>query len=158
MGFATHLGPWLLGTVKNTTGTTAGTIRNMGATIVAQNFTVSQTDGTSALTVGSIPAGSLITSIQLITTTAFTSGTMSLSIGGTVINSSITLPTTVGVSAVSVAATTAAAGEINNVGATDALISYTLTSPVGSGAQATLVIGYIVRDSNGAANPTSTQN
>ena len=39
MGFATHLGPWLLGTVKNTTGTTAGTIRNMGATIVAQTYT-----------------------------------------------------------------------------------------------------------------------
>ena len=41
MGFATHLGPWLLGTVKNTTGTTAGTIRNMGATIVAQTYTAS---------------------------------------------------------------------------------------------------------------------
>jgi len=39
MGFATHLGPWLLGTVKNTTGTTAGTIRNMGATTVAQTYT-----------------------------------------------------------------------------------------------------------------------
>jgi len=40
MGFATHLGPWLLGTVKNTTGTTAGTIRNTGCTSVAQNATV----------------------------------------------------------------------------------------------------------------------
>ena len=40
MGFASHLGPWLLGTVKNTTGTTAGTIRNMGATIVAQQANV----------------------------------------------------------------------------------------------------------------------
>ena len=36
MAFATRLGPWLLGTVKNTTGTTAGTINNLGATIVAQ--------------------------------------------------------------------------------------------------------------------------
>jgi len=40
MGFATHLGPWLLGTVKNTTGTTAGTIRNMGATTVNQTATM----------------------------------------------------------------------------------------------------------------------
>jgi hypothetical protein len=158
MGFATHLGPWLLGTVKNTTGTTAGSIRNMGATIVAQTFTVSQADGTNALTVGSIPAGSLITSIQLITTTAFTSGTMSLSIGGTVINGSITLPTAVGTSAVSVAATTAAAAEVNNVGTIDSLVSYTLTTPVGAGAQTTMVIAYIVRNSDGAANPTSTQN
>ena len=30
MGFATHLGPWLLGTVKETTGTTPGTVRNTG--------------------------------------------------------------------------------------------------------------------------------
>lgn len=157
MGFATHLGPWLLGTVKNTTGTTAGAIRNMGASIVAQNFTVSQSDGTNAITVGAIPAGSLITSIQLITTSAFTSGSMSLSIGGTVINGSITLPTAAGVSAVSVAATTAAAAEVNNVGTTDALISYTLTSPVGAGAQATVVVAYIVRGSDGAANPTNTQ-
>ena len=36
MGFATHLGPWLLGTVKDTTGTTAGTIRNTGCTTVAR--------------------------------------------------------------------------------------------------------------------------
>ena len=39
MAVATHLGPWLLGTVKDTTGTTAGTIRNIGATIVAQSYT-----------------------------------------------------------------------------------------------------------------------
>ena len=32
MAIASHLGSWLLGTVKNTTGTTAGTIRNTGAT------------------------------------------------------------------------------------------------------------------------------
>ena len=44
MGFATHLGPWLLGTVKNTTGTTAGTIRNTGATVVAQPITIGFAD------------------------------------------------------------------------------------------------------------------
>ena len=38
MGFATHLGPWLLGTVRNTTGTTVGTIENCGATVVSQTF------------------------------------------------------------------------------------------------------------------------
>jgi hypothetical protein len=30
MGFASHLGPWLLGTVKYTTGTTVGTIAEHG--------------------------------------------------------------------------------------------------------------------------------
>ena len=41
MGFATHLGPWLLGTVKNTTGTTAGSVQNMGGTVVAQTNSTS---------------------------------------------------------------------------------------------------------------------
>ena len=43
MGFATHLGPWLLGTIKNTTGTTVGTIENLGATVVSQTFKKSYT-------------------------------------------------------------------------------------------------------------------
>ena len=40
MGIATHLGPWLLGTVKDTSGTTAGTVRNIGATMVTQSVTL----------------------------------------------------------------------------------------------------------------------
>ena len=40
MPSAFHLGPWLLGTVKNTQGTTAGTIRNVGATLAAQTVLV----------------------------------------------------------------------------------------------------------------------
>jgi hypothetical protein len=38
MGFATHLGPWLLGTIKNTTGTTVGSLENLGATVCSQTF------------------------------------------------------------------------------------------------------------------------
>ena len=47
MGFATHLGPWLLGTVKNTTGTTAGTVCNTGCTVVAQSGTTTVADTTA---------------------------------------------------------------------------------------------------------------
>jgi len=152
MGFATHLGPWLLGTVKNTTGTTAGTIRNMGATIVAQTATISQTDS-GATTAFVLPAGALITSIQLITpTTAFSSGTITVTVAGTTFVNGASLPTTLGVSALTIATTGATVA--NNVGSTDAIVSYTLGTPVGSGAQSTLVIAYIVRESNGAANPT----
>jgi hypothetical protein len=156
MGFATHLGPWLLGTVKNTTGTTAGTIRNTGTTIVAQNFTVSQTD-TGTVTAGALPAGALITAIQLITpVTAFTSGTISISIAGTVVVNGASLPTTLGVTALTVATT--GAPVVNNVGATDALITYTLGTPVGTGAQSTLVIAYTVRGSDGVQYQTTFQN
>lgn len=37
MGLASHLGPWLLGSIKNSTGGDPSNSRNMGATVVAQN-------------------------------------------------------------------------------------------------------------------------
>mgnify|MGYP003345421929 CR=1 FL=1 len=91
MGFATHLGPWLLGTVKNTTGTTAGTIRNTGCTVVAQTF---KRDYTGVTTAGAadviacLPAGSQIITINIDTLTAFTGSTAAnLTIGdGTTAN------------------------------------------------------------------------
>jgi hypothetical protein len=156
MGFATHLGPWLLGTVKSTTGTTSGTIDNTGCTIVAQNFTVSQTDS-GTITAGALPAGALITAVQLITpTTAFTSGTISISIGGVALVTAQNLPTALGVSALTIATTGGAPA--NNVGSTDALITYTLGTPVGSGAASTLVIAYMVRGSDGAQAQSTFQN
>jgi hypothetical protein len=156
MGFATHLGPWLLGTVKNTTGTTSGTIRNTGCSIVAQNFTVSQTDS-GTITAGSLPAGALITAVQVITpTTAFTSGTISISIGGVALVTTQNLPTALGVASLTIATTGGAPA--NNVGSTDALITYTLGSPVGSGAATTLVISYVVRNSDGGQYQTTFNN
>lgn len=156
MGFATHLGPWLLGTVKNTTGTTAGTIRNMGATIVSQSIAIG-TSGTAA-TAFVLPAGAQITSISFNCTTLYGAGTLKLSIGATDITNTATLPTaTAGVVAFTLgAASTTAAGLINNVGTTDAIVTYTLASATtGAG---TIVIAYVVRDSSGAANPTYSQN
>jgi hypothetical protein len=156
MGFATHLGPWLLGTLKSTTGTTAGTIRNLGASIVAQQATVSQTDS-GTITAMALPAGAMITSIQLITpTTAFSSGTITISIAGTTVVNGASLPTALGVSALTVATTGATI--VNNVGSTDALVTYTLGTPVGSGAASTLVIAYVVRDPSGSSYPSVTQN
>ena len=76
MGFATHLGPWLLGTVKNTTGTTAGTIQNTGATTVTQTKKVNYAGvvytADTTTTLFTIPAGAQITSIHIDTLVAFT--------------------------------------------------------------------------------------
>jgi len=152
MGFATHLGPWLLGTVKNTSGTTAGTIRNMGATIVSQQITIG-TSGTAA-TAFVLPAGATITSILFNCTTLYGAGTLKLSIGSTDITNNATLPTTTtGVVAFTLGAGGAtAAGLINNVGTSDAIVTYTLASATtGAG---TIVIAYVVRGSDGAANPS----
>lgn len=154
MAFASHLGPWLLGTVKNTTGSTAGLIRNMGATIVGQSKAVAYTDS-AASTAVVIPAGALITDISFITTTTFTAAsTITLSIGATAISTASTI-TTAGVASVAAAATTAAAALWANVGSTDAILTYTLSVGASSAGAGTLVVSYIVRESNGAANPAS---
>ena len=158
MGFATHLGPWLLGTVKSTTGTTAGTVRNMGATVVAQTIPVTFQTFTNSLTgtIGSIPAGSLITDVQIITSTVFSSATtLKITIGGTDVATASTI-TSVGVTSVSIASTFAALAA--NTGSTDDLITYTATGTALTTGAATVVIQYVVRNSDGAANPTSTQN
>ena len=158
MGFATHLGPWLLGTVKNTTGTTSGLVRNMGATVVAQTIPVTFNTFTASLTgtLGSIPAGSLITGVQIITSADFSSATtLKITIGGTDVATASTITST-GFISVTIASTFAALAA--NTGTTDDLITYTATGSSLTTGAATVVITYVVRDSNGNANPTTTQN
>lgn len=153
MAIATHLGPWLLGTVKNTTGTTAGTVRNIGATPVVQVKAVAFGDG-AATVAFALPAGSMIQNIQFNCTTLFGAGTLTASIGATAITGAFTLPTTnFGVSAVTFATTSAAAALIANTGTTDVLVTYTLSAAtLGAG---NLIIGYVVRNPDGTYYPTS---
>jgi len=154
MGFATHLGPWLLGTVKNTTGTTAGTIRNMGATVVSQSSNVVY--GTLTGTAFVLPAGAQVTDIKVVTTTVFSAATTcKLSIGGTDFTTTGTI-TSVGSASLGANATTP--GGWLNVGSTDAIVTYTLAGTALTTGAATIVISYVVRGSDGAANPTSLQN
>ena len=154
MGFATHLGPWLLGTVKNTTGTTAGTIRNMGATVVAQEANV--VFGTLTGTAFVLPAGALVTDVKVVTTTVFSAATtLKLSIGGTDFTTNGTI-TSVGSVALGANATTP--GGWLNVGSTDAIVTYTMAGTSLTTGAATVIISYVVLASDGAANPTSTQN
>ena len=155
MAFASHLGPWLLGTVKNTTGTTAGNIRNMGSTVVAQTIPVTAATFTSLTgTLGAIPAGALITDVQIITSTLFDSATTLIVTIGGVDTATATTITAAGVFPITLASTFASTAA--NVGSTDALITYTATGTPTSGA-ATIVVSYVVRNSNGAANPTGSQ-
>jgi hypothetical protein len=141
MAIATHLGPWLLGTVKNTTGTTAGTVRNTGATMVTQ--TVPLVAG-SAVTV-MLPAGSLIHAVQSLMTTG-AAGTPNVTVGSTVIG---TLSTAAGFNTLSV--TAGAVGTIANVGPVDILLSFTATAA----SAGTLVVAYTVRNSDGSTAPTA---
>lgn len=151
MGFATHLGPWLLGTVKNTTGTTAGTIRNMGATVVAQEANV--VFGTLTGTAFVLPAGALVTDVKVVTTTVFSAATtLALSIGGTAFTTTGTV-TSVGSVALGANATTP--GGWLNVGSTDAIVTYTMVGATLTTGAATVLISYVVLGSDGANNPAS---
>jgi hypothetical protein len=154
MGFATHLGPWLLGTVKNTTGNTAGTIRNTGCTVVSQSADVVY--GTLTGTACVIPAGAQIVGVTVVTTTVFSAATTcKLSIGGTDFTTNGTI-TNVG--SVDLAANATTPGGWLNVGATDALIAYTLAGSGLTTGAATIIISYAVRDSSGnQAQPANQQ-
>jgi hypothetical protein len=154
MAFATHLGPWLLGTLKDTTGTTAGTVRNTGATIVAQTKTIAYNDAAASLAMA-LPAGALITGMQLIQTTSMTSGTsgtFTVLVNG-VAAAAATITTGTAGTLTLAPASTAQAAIFNNVGATDALVTYTgATLSAGAG---TLVVSYMVRAADGSSFPVS---
>lgn len=160
MGFATHSGPWLLGTVKDTTGTTAGTIRNTGATTVAQvnsaSFSFGAVNASLTGNAAVLPAGALITRMQFITTELYSAAvTVKLSIGATDIVAATTV-TLAGIVAMTPVTSAAVASLINNVGSTDAIVTFTATEAgvltTGAG---TLVIEYVVRNSDGASVPAS---
>lgn len=141
MALASHLGPWLLGTVKNTTGTTAGLVRNMGATVVTQSVPLVAGSAVTLM----LPAGALIQDVSAYMTTGAV-GTPNVTVGGTIIG---TLSTAAGLNSLSV--TAANVGTMLNVGTTDAQLSYTATAATAG----TLVVTYVVRNSDGSTAPTS---
>jgi hypothetical protein len=145
MGFATHLGPWLLGTVKNTTGTTAPTTRNTGCTVVSQSANV--VFGTLTGNAIAIPAGSQIVDIKVVTTEVFSAATtLKLSNGGTDFTTTGTI-TSVGSVALGANATTPELWL--NTGSTDVFITYTMVGATLTTGAATIIITYAVRDSSG---------
>ena len=154
MGFATHLGPWLLGTNRYTTGTTATTLANTGCTVVSQSGNV--VFGTLTGNLIAVPAGSQIVDVKVVTTTVFSSAaTAALDIGGTAFTTTGTI-TSVGSVALGANATTP--GGWLNVGSSDVLINYTLTGTSLTTGAATIIVTYAVRNSDGSQHPSTTQN
>jgi hypothetical protein len=176
MGFATHLGPWLLGTNRYTTGTTAGTIRNTGVTLVSQTFKKDYTgQGTSAVasTICVLPAGAQISFIHIDTLVAFTGSTaanVTIGDGSTAAlywaSTDITSQGRAAVSNASAklaawcgAASTASPYGIG-VGPTDVTIVATLTPTVAAVTAGTVqyTIVYSVANSDGTQSPSGFQN
>ena len=173
MGFATHLGPWLLGTVKNTTGTTVGSIENLGATIVSQTFKKNYTGQAASATTDTIcvlPAGAQIVDIFVDTLVAFTGSTAAnLTIGdGTTANlywatSDITTQGRLAITNAAsklanwAGAATAASPNGAGIGATDVKVVATLTPTAAAVTAGTVqyTVMYVVANSNGAQFPAS---
>jgi hypothetical protein len=182
MGFATHLGPWLLGTVKNTTGTTAGTIRNMGATTVLQSATYTTAAGVStaapftdtAVTIAVLPAGSIIHAIIADVTTAFVGAsgatTLTFQTGNATTGLSTTYAAATQLGQLSGTSTLAAGRStvspnttniaiFNNVGTTDIIVQvvFATAGNYTSGGSANFQVVYAVRDTDGSGNPSPSQ-
>ena len=74
MGTSTFTGPLKAGDVLNTTGTTAGTVKNVGFVEMSQQVAVAQS-ATAAATTICIPANSTIIAIDVLVTAAWSSTT-----------------------------------------------------------------------------------
>jgi hypothetical protein len=174
MGIATHLGPWLLGTVKSTTGTTAGTLRNVGTTTVSQtkqvNYNGSVFNVAAVNNLFTLPAGSQILQFNIDTLTAFTGSTAANCIIGTAASTALFMASTdltsqgrvansafaAKLTAFSGAASTAAPDGIG-IGATDVIVQASLT-PTVANVTAGIVqytVMYAVRNPDGTAAPNS---
>jgi hypothetical protein len=79
MGTTTFTGPVKAGDVLNTTGTTVGSIKNVGTLVASQSAAVVQST-TAAATSIVIPANSTILSIDLFVTIAWSSATTTYTI------------------------------------------------------------------------------
>ena len=174
MGFATHLGPWLLGTVKNTTGTTAGTIQNTGTTLVSQTKKVAYTGSVAAAAVTTalctIPAGAQIVNIFIDTLVAFTGSTAANVVIGVTGTTNLYWASS-DITAQGRLANTNAAAKLGNwagaattaspngagVGATDVTVNAVLTPTVADVTAGTVqyTIVYAVANSDGSQSPAS---
>lgn len=180
MPIATHLGPWLLGTVRNTTGTTPGTIRNLGATSVVQvaSYTTPAGVSTAAPYTGAttniavIPAGSVIHDIIVDVTTAFVGATGATTLTFQTGNATTGLSTnfaaatqigqisgtsTVATGRTTLSPTAANVGLLFNTGTTDLILQFIFATAGNytSGGTANIQVVYTVRNPDGSYFPSS---
>jgi hypothetical protein len=147
MSVTTFTGPIKAGDVLNTTGTTAGTVKNVGFVEMVQFAAVTQS-ATAAATTIVIPANSLITSIDLFVTAAWTSATTTytISVGTSATATELVAATNanaIGLLSLTPGTDATRTGVWLNTGTTDDIIyvlSGALSATAGTG---TLVVRYI---------------
>lgn len=144
MGTSTFTGPIKAGDVLDTTGTTPGTVKNVGFVMMAQTTSLTQAGTTSATaTAICIPARSHIVQIQVLASAAW-SGAATLSVGTSATANEIAAATAIGSIGITglVPGTDATrVGVWSNVGSSDVIL-YVLSSATGTGV-GDLVVRYI---------------
>jgi hypothetical protein len=134
MGITTFTGPIKAGNVLNTTGTTPGTVKNVGWVAMAQTASITQAGSLTAFKTGIvIPAYSHILNIQFLVTTGW-AATATISVG----TSATSTELVVGQSLATVGQVSAGPGtdatrtaRWSNTGATDIII-YVLSAASGA--------------------------
>ena len=146
MGITTFTGPIKAGSVLNTTGTTAGTIKNVGFVAMAQTASITQAGSLTAYNTGIvIPAYSHILNIQFLVTTGWAS-TNTVSVGTSATATELVVGQALGtVGQISAGPGTDPTRTANwsNTGATDVIIyvlSAASASPTGIG---DIIVRYI---------------
>lgn len=149
MSVVTFTGPIKAGDVLNTTGTTAGTIKNVGFVMMAQTAPVTQAGTYSAGSTGTattivIPANSHIVQIQMLATVAWaSSGTISIGTSATGANQLVaaTAISSIGVTGLTPGTDATRTALWSNTGTTDVIL-YVLSSQNAAGT-GDLVVRYI---------------
>jgi hypothetical protein len=145
MGITTFTGPIKAGSVLNTTGTTAGTVKNVGFVMMAQTASITQAGTASAVSSGIvIPANSHIVQIQVLATAAWSGGATTISIGTTTSANDLVSAGSVGsigINALTPGTDATRTTKWSNVGTSDVII-YALSANTGTGV-GDLVVRYI---------------
>lgn len=145
MGTTTFTGPIKAGDVLDTTGTTAGSVKNVGFVMMAQTVPVTQA-GTATATATSIciPAYSHIVQVQLLNTVAWSGASSNISIGTSATSNELVSAQSagaIGLNPLTPGTDATRAAKWSNVGANDVII-YALSANTGAGV-GDLVVRYI---------------
>ena len=151
MAFTTFSGPVRTGTIKNTTGTTVGTMCNTGVVSLVQSANLGLTTSVPFV----LPAGSQILNIFIDVTTTFTTGS-TLAVGdGTTANKYVTAITTPATGRQIIAYTGAQLTSINNIGTSDVAVTVTMAGTTAVAGSGFISILYAQKTSSGAEVPAS---
>jgi hypothetical protein len=145
MSIVTFTGPIKAGDVLNTTGTTAGTIKNVGFVMMAQAVAITQATTATALgTTIVLPANSHIVNIQVLATVAWSGAASTISLGTSATSTELVSAgslAAIGLAALTPGTDATRTAKWTNVGTSDVII-YALSANTGAGV-GDLIVRYI---------------